>query len=231
MEAKKDIILVIEDEEPIRELIKLNLLMAGYEVLEAEDGLAGLNILRQQSLNLILLDIMLPKMDGYELLPKIMEMNIPVIVLTAMNGLKDKMKGFQLGADDYITKPFEAMELLARVRAVLRRSESNRQSKTETAASESLVYDKIELKLVEHKVYLDGQEVELTLKEFELLQLLIEQKGKVLSREKLLTSIWGYEYIGNTRTVDIHIQRLRTKLNLEQIKTVYKVGYRLEELP
>ena len=229
MEIEKATILVIEDEEPIRELIKLNLLMAGYRVLEAEDGLAGLNILRQQVPNLILLDIMLPKIDGYELLPKITEMNIPVIVLTAMNGLKDKMKGFQLGADDYITKPFEAMELLARVKAVLRRTESSQQART--AVNKSLVYDKIELHLAEHKVYLAGQEVELTLKEFELLQLLIEQKGKVLSRENLLTSVWGYEYAGNTRTVDIHIQRLRTKLNLEQIKTVYKVGYRLEELP
>lgn len=226
MEEQKETILVIEDEESIRELIKLNLQLAGYQVIEAADGLEGLNLLQQKRPNLVLLDIMLPKMDGYELLPRIIEKKIPVIILTAMDGLKDKIKGFQMGTDDYITKPFEAMELLARVKAVLRRSE---QQEVQPAAI--LVYGGIELHGDEHKVYLHGQEIELTLKEFELLQLLVEQKGKVLSREKLLEVIWGYEYEGNTRTVDIHIQRLRTKLNLEQITTVYKVGYRLEELP
>lgn len=221
-------ILVIEDEESIRELIKLNLQLAGYEVAEASDGLEGLNMLQQNTYDLILLDIMLPKMDGYELLPKITERNIPVIVLTAMDGLKDKMKGFHLGTDDYITKPFESMELLARIKAVLRRSEKNNHTKAE---DEILHHGDIDLYTSQHKVVKHGEEIELTFKEFELFRLLVEHKGKVLSREKLLEQVWGYEYEGNTRTVDMHIQRLRTKLDTDGITTVYKVGYRLEEIP
>lgn len=221
-------ILVIEDEESIRELVKLNLQLADFEVLEAADGLEGFNKVVQEKPDLVLLDLMLPKMDGYELLPKITERQIPVIVLTAMNGLKDKMKGFHLGTDDYITKPFESMELLARIRAVLRRSQQAAQQQKK-AEPETLRYGDIELHLDQHRVFHRGQEIELTLKEFELLRLLVEHKGKVLSREKLLEQVWDYGYEGNTRTVDMHIQRLRTKLQTDQISTVYKVGYRLED--
>jgi len=181
----------------------------------------------QEKPDLVLLDLMLPKMDGYELLPKITQRQIPVIVLTAMNGLKDKIKGFQLGTDDYITKPFESMELLARIRAVLRRSQQAGQQQKEAAST--LEYDGIVLQLDQHRVFRQGQEIELTLKEFELLRLLVENKGKVLSREKLLEQVWEYGYEGNTRTVDMHIQRLRTKLQTDKISTVYKVGYRLED--
>lgn len=220
-------ILVIEDEESIRELVKLNLQLAGFEVLEAADGLEGFNKVVQEKPDLVLLDLMLPKMDGYELLPKITQRQIPVIVLTAMNGLKDKIKGFQLGTDDYITKPFESMELLARIRAVLRRSQQAGQQQKEAAST--LEYDGIVLQLDQHRVFRQGQEIELTLKEFELLRLLVENKGKVLSREKLLEQVWEYGYEGNTRTVDMHIQRLRTKLQTDKISTVYKVGYRLED--
>ena len=221
-------ILVIEDEEPIRELIKLNLQMAGYTTEEAKDGIEGLNFIKNHPVDLVLLDVMLPKMDGYELLPHLTEAEIPVILLTAKDRLQDKVKGFNLGADDYITKPFESMELLARVKAVLRRSEKSKgltPDKNET----KLVFQNITLLLDEHRVLCAGEEVELTFKEFELLRLLVENKGIVLSRERLLEQVWGYEYEGNTRTVDNHIQRLRNKQNTEHIKTVYKVGYRLEE--
>lgn len=221
-------ILVIEDEDSIRELVKLNLQLADFDVIEASDGLEGFNKVVQEKPDLVLLDLMLPKMDGYELLPKITERQIPVIVLTAMNGLKDKMKGFNLGTDDYITKPFESMELLARIRAVLRRSQQSAQQQ-EKDELETLCYSDIELHLDQHRVFHQGQEIELTLKEFELLRLLVEYKGKVLSREKLLEQVWDYGYEGNTRTVDMHIQRLRTKLQTDKISTVYKVGYRLED--
>lgn len=221
-------ILVIEDEDSIRELVKLNLELVDFEVIEAADGLEGLNKVIQEKPDLVLLDLMLPKMDGYELLPKITERQIPVIILTAMNGLKDKIKGFNLGTDDYITKPFESMELLARIRAVLRRSQQTVQQQEEQAA-QTLQYDDIVLHLDQHRVFHHGEEIELTLKEFELLRLLVEHKGKVLSREKLLEQVWDYGYEGNTRTVDMHIQRLRTKLQTDKISTVYKVGYRLED--
>lgn len=219
--------MVIEDEDSIRELVKLNLELADFEVLEAADGLEGLNKVLQEKPDLVLLDLMLPKMDGYELLPKITERQIPVIVLTAMNGLKDKIKGFNLGTDDYITKPFESMELLARIRAVLRRSQQTMQQNEREP--QTLQYADIVLHLDQHRVFHDGKEIELTLKEFELLRLLVEHKGKVLSREKLLEQVWDYGYEGNTRTVDMHIQRLRTKLQTDKISTVYKVGYRLED--
>lgn len=213
-------ILIIEDEEPIRELIKLNLSLAGYLTLEASDGKEGLEYIKNERIDLILLDIMLPKLDGYELLPGIIKKNIPVIVLTAKDGLKDKVKGLNMGADDYITKPFEAIELLARIKAVLRRSGKG--------ASE-ICFEDIQVFLDQHKVLKGGREVELTFKEFELLRLLVENKGMVMSREKLLQLVWDYEYEGNTRTVDMHIQRLRNKLETDKIKTVYKVGYRLED--
>ena len=213
-------ILIIEDEEPIRELIKLNLTLAGFETLEACDGKEGLELINNEKIDLILLDIMLPQLDGYELLPSITEKNIPVIILTAKDGLKDKVKGLGLGADDYVTKPFEAMELIARIKAVLRRSDKK---------IREIRFDNIQILLDQHKVFKDGQEVELTFTVFELLRLLAENKGMVMSREKLLHLVWDYEYEGNTRTVDVHIKRLRKKLNTDKIKTVYKVGYRLED--
>lgn len=182
-------------------------------------------MMKQQPVNLVLLDVMLPKMDGFELLPHITALEIPVILLTAMDALTDKVKGFNLGADDYITKPFESMELLARVKALLRRSEVKNKPQTEKMLS----FHEITLLLDQHKVLKNDVEIGLTFKEFELLRLLVENKNIVLSREKLLELVWDYEYEGNTRTVDIHIQRLRNKLETDRIKTVYKVGYRLED--
>ena len=218
-------ITVVEDETAIRELIRLNLELAGYEVQEARDGLEGLNLIRNGSTDLVLLDIMMPKMDGYTLLEELKKNNIAVICLTAKDSVRDKVKGLELGADDYMTKPFDSMELLARVKAVLRRTGVDKASDVAKAVS----YRDIVLEPDQHRVSKNGQEVPLTLKEFELLAYLIDHKGNVLTREQLLSQIWGYDYEGNTRTVDMHVQRLRTKLALDTIKTVYKVGYRLEE--
>ncbi|MGF7184945.1 DNA-binding response OmpR family regulator [Desulfitispora alkaliphila] len=213
-------ILIVEDEEPIRELIKLNLSMVGYETIEATDGLEAQRLLAGEKIDLVLLDIMLPKLDGYDLMPIISKKSIPVIMLTAKDGLKDKVKGLELGADDYVTKPFEAVELLARIKSVLRRSGRE---------GDQVVIDDIEVYLDQHRVVKNNKEIELTFKEFYLLRLLIENKGRAMSRERLLELVWDYEYEGNTRTVDMHIQRLRTKLGTDKIKTVYKVGYRLED--
>lgn len=213
-------ILIIEDEEPIRELIKLNFELSGFETLEAEDGEEGLKLIKSEDISLVILDIMLPKIDGYKLLPFVAERDIPVIMLTAKDSLKDKVVGLNLGADDYITKPFEGMELIARAISLLRRASKDKNSKC---------FEDIEMFFDRRKVFKAGEEVELTLKEFELLKVLIENKGLALSREKLLDLVWNYDYEGNTRTVDMHIQRLRTKLKTDKIATVYKLGYRLEE--
>ncbi|WP_373897881.1 response regulator transcription factor [Haloimpatiens sp. FM7315] len=212
-------ILIVEDEEPIRELVKLNLSMVGFDTLEAEDGEKALNLINEEVIDLIVLDIMLPKIDGYELLPHILEKEIPVILLTAKDSLKDKIKGLNLGADDYITKPFEGMELIARINALLRRTNKDENVKS---------FDDVEIYEEKRKVFKNGKEVELTPKEFELLNLLVDNKGIALSREKILEIIWNSEYEGNTRTVDMHIQRLRHKLDTDKISTVYKIGYRLE---
>lgn len=212
-------ILVIEDEEPISELVKINLNMAGYEVIQAMDGEEGLKILNEGKVDLVILDIMLPKIDGYALMPQILQKDIPVIVLTAKDSLRDKVVGLNMGADDYITKPFEGMELIARTKVVLRRIVKEEKVKG---------FDDVQILLDSRRVLKNGSDVELTPKEFELLNVFIENKGIVLTREKLLEIVWEYDYEGNTRTVDIHVQRLRTKLNTDKIKTVYKIGYRLE---
>jgi len=212
-------ILVIEDEEAISELIRLNLTMVGFNVVQAMDGQEGLDLIKSSNPDLILLDLMLPKIDGYDLLPEITSRNIPVILLTAKDSLKDKVKGFSLGADDYITKPFEGMELIARIKAVLRRTSN---------ISEALTFDDITLIPSQRKVYKGDKEIDLTLKEFDLLKVLVENKGVAFTREKLLELVWDTDFEGNTRTVDMHIQRLRSKLHTEKITTVYKIGYRLE---
>lgn len=212
-------ILIIEDEEAISELIKLNLTFAGFETFQAMDGEEGLKFLMNNSVDLILLDIMLPKMDGYELLPTIVKKEIPVILLTAKSDLNDRVKGLNLGADDYITKPFESIELMARVNSVLRRYAKGKST---------LGFDDININVDERKVTKGDKEVVLTHKEFELLKLFIDNKGIALSRDKILQIVWDYDYLGDTRTVDIHILKLRKKLETDKIKTVFKTGYRLE---
>ena len=213
-------ILIVDDEEKIRELIRMNLELAGFCCFEAEDGDKAINLLNEVNPDLVLLDIMLPNKNGYELAPSFISRNIPVIFLTAKDSVVDKVKGLKLGADDYISKPFESIELIARIEAVLRRTGKS---------SEKFSYKDVEVDFEKREVYLSNEKIDITAQEFELLEVLIKNKNMALSREKLLENAWGYDYLGDTRTVDMHIQRLRKKLNWDDvIITVYKYGYRLE---
>ena len=214
-------ILVVEDEAPIRDLISINLQLVGYEVFTAEDGIIAEKFLENQKVDLILLDVMIPGVDGFSLIEKIKKHNIPVIFVTAKESVLDRVKGLRLGAEDYIIKPFETIELLARVEVVLRRYNKNKQT---------IKFKNIEVDTEQRIVNLNNKEVYLTVKEYELLVLLLQNKNRALSRDQILERVWGFEYGGETRTVDIHIQRIREKLDLKNnIKTVFKVGYRLEE--
>lgn len=216
-----DTILIIEDDRAISELIALNLNVAGYRSLQAGSGQEALSLLEQERPSLILLDVMLPDMEGFDLLDRIRSVGSPVIFLTARSSVADKVKGLRMGAEDYIVKPFEAMELLARIEVVLRRSDSGRRI---------VVSDGLEIDTEERTVKKDGFPVDLTMKEYELALLLLRNRNKALSREKILELVWGYDYMGETRTVDIHIQKVRKKLGWEdRIKTVFKYGYRLED--
>ena len=214
-------ILVVEDEAPIRDLISINLQLVGYEVFTAEDGIIAEKFLENQNVDLILLDVMIPGIDGFSLIEKIKKHNTPVIFVTAKESVLDRVKGLRLGAEDYIIKPFETIELLARVEVVLRRYNKNKQT---------IKFKNIEVDTEQRIVNLNNKEVYLTVKEYELLVLLLQNKNRALSRDQILERVWRFEYGGETRTVDIHIQRIREKLDLKNnIKTVFKVGYRLEE--
>lgn len=214
-------ILIVEDDEAISNLIKINLNMAGYENRQVFDGLDAFHLLKEESFDLILMDIMLPGMDGFELMKRIKDLNIPVIFLTAKNGLVDKVTGLKSGAEDYIVKPFETIELLARIEIVLRRYSKN---------SNCIEFKNLKIYEEERIIKKEDETIDLTLKEFELMLLLVKNKNMALSREYLLEKIWEYEYMGETRTIDTHIQKLRKKLDItDNIKTVYKIGYRLEE--
>jgi two-component system, OmpR family, alkaline phosphatase synthesis response regulator PhoP len=212
-------ILIVEDEEPINDLIAMNLELVGHTSEQAYDGNEALEYLKQNTYSLIIMDIMLPGRDGFTLIQHVCD-DTPVIFLTAMGNLSDRVKGLKLGADDYIVKPFETVELLARIEAVLRRT----QKPLNIFSLDSTVVN-----LESRVVTVSGNEIELTLREYELLEILIKNKNIALSREKLLKLAWEYDYFGETRTVDVHIQKLRKKLEWEnRIKTVYKMGYRLE---
>ena len=214
-------ILVVEDEASIRDLISINLQLVGYEVFTVEDGIMAEEFLEKQRVDLILLDVMIPGIDGFSLIEKIKKHNTPVIFVTAKESVLDRVKGLRLGADDYIIKPFETMELLARIEVVLRRYNKN---------DNHIKFKNIEVDTKQRIVKLNNEEIYLTIKEYELLILLLKNKNIALSREQILEKVWGFEYGGETRTVDIHIQRIREKLDLKNnIKTVFKVGYRLEE--
>ncbi|MCF6095877.1 response regulator transcription factor [Thermovorax subterraneus] len=226
-------ILVVDDEPFIVELVKFNLESAGYEVITASDGHEALKLIEKEHPNLIILDIMLPGIDGMEICRalrfKMQTKDIPVILLTAKTGEIDKVLGLEMGADDYITKPFSPRELVARVKAVLRRTDK-RDGSRELIKAGPVVID-----VDRHEVFVDGEKKDFTPKEFELLKLLASNPGKVFSREYLLENVWGYDYLGDTRTVDVHIRHLRQKIekNSEDpryIKTVRGVGYKFDEL-
>lgn len=214
-------ILIVEDEIHISNIIKMNLTLVGYETEQVYDGIDALERIKGDRFDLILLDVMIPRMDGFELMEKIRPMNIPVIFLTAKNAVFDKVNGLKLGADDYMVKPFEAIELLARMETVLRRY-----GKEEAVLS----FQDIEVYVDKREVTVCQEVVELTPKEFDLLLVLLKNKNIALSREQFIEKVWGGDFYGETRTVDMHIKSLRKKLNLQdQIKTIYKIGYRLED--
>jgi len=217
-------ILIVEDEKSINDLILMNLKLVGHTGWQAFDGNEAVAALKEFQPDLVLLDVMIPYQDGFSLMEQKIYKDIPVIFLTAKDSTMDKVKGLKLGADDYIAKPFEAVELLARVESVLRRTKPTARAARVFVINNAYVY------LDRRVATVDGSPVDLTNREFELLEVLINNRNIALSREKLLNLAWGYDYFGDTRTVDVHITKLRKKLNLENhIKTVYKVGYRLEE--
>jgi DNA-binding response OmpR family regulator len=223
-------ILVVDDEELLVKGIKFNLEHEGYEVDACYDGQTAVDMARATSYSLILLDLMMPKLDGLSACMKIREFStVPIIMLTAKAENTDKLIGFEYGADDYITKPFDLLELKARVRALLRRS--NMQSPAqEPAAAGRLTHGPITIDTERRTAEVDGQVIDLTVKEFDLVELLLKNPGKVYSRENLLDLVWGYDYQGDIRTVDVHIRRLREKLERnpaepECIITKWGVGY------
>ena len=222
-------VLIVDDEEHIVELLQFNLVNAGYKVITANNGLDALKKVKENKPDLLLLDLMLPGMDGLDVCKEIKRdketSKTSIIMLTAKSEELDKILGLELGADDYITKPFSIRELLARVKAVLRRSNSDEISE------EIYELGRLKVDFERHEVLINNEKVELTLKEFELLEILIKNKGKILRRETLLDKVWGYEYIGETRTVDLHIRYLRKKIedddkNPKFIETIRGVGYR-----
>ena len=210
-------ILIVEDEQPIYDLVKKSHTRIGHSCTQAFDGAEASEIFDEGKFDLIILDIMLPEKDGFELAAEVE--NTPIIFLTAKSGLADKVRGLKL-ADDYIVKPFEILELIARVEAVLRRVKKN---------TSSIAFDNVRIDFSARRAYLDNEEVMLSPKEFELLEILIINRNLALSRDKLITHVWGFDFEGDERTVDVHIRNLRKKLNIDgRIKTVFKTGYRFE---
>lgn len=230
MEAK---IVLVDDEASIRELVRFNLEKAGYRVQEAADGNEAINIIRQTKPNLVILDLMLPGLDGLDVC-RLVKGNretaaIPIIMLTAKTEEIDKIIGLELGADDYMTKPFSPRELLARIKAVLRRSQKEQPSDGEMSVGSLHFF------FNRYEIWLGSEKLELTPKEYELLKLFAINQGKVFTREQLLEKVWGYEYFGDTRTVDVHVRHLRAKLESDPvfanaIETVRGVGYRLADI-
>ena len=212
-------ILIAEDEQPIADLLAMNLERAGYSCVWASDGLSAIEKLEQEPFDLALLDVMMPGADGYDVLNYIKPLNIPAIFITAKDSVADRVYGLHEGADDYITKPFEIVEMLARVESVLRRYNK---------ATAHFSFDGVEVDLPSRTVTKNGAPVNLTMKEFDLLVLFLQNKNIALFRETLYRRVWGGDYTGEGRTVDLHVQRLRKKLGWEdKIVAVYKVGYRL----
>ena len=222
MDAVK--ILVVDDEARMRKLVKDFLSIKGYRVMEAENGEDAVEkFMANRDIKLILLDVMMPKMDGWETLRIIREnSNVPIIMLTARSEERDELQGFSLGVDEYITKPFSPKILVARVEAILRRSFGAEEEKIEMGG---IVIDK-----AAHEVSIDGKIVELSYKEFELLNYFMENKGIALSREKILNNVWNYDYFGDARTIDTHVKKLRAKMGSkgEYIKTIWGMGYKFE---
>ena len=213
-------ILIVDDEKPICDLIDINLTAAGYNCRAVQDGLQAISLIEQEKFDLILLDIMLPGADGYDIMEYIRPLKVPVIFITAKHEVKDRVKGLRLGAEDYLVKPFDVVELVARVEVVLRRFNKTRKL---------LQAGDVVIDMDARKVTKAGQPVVLTNKEYGLLLLFIQNKNVALFKETLYEKVWGDEYIADSRTLELHVQRLRKKMNWEtNLVAVYKVGYRLE---
>jgi len=231
---KKQKILIVDDEIHILELLKYNLESNGFEVLEAETGEDALAIIDAQALDCVILDLMLPGVDGIEVLRKVRQSEnkeLPIMMLTAKNEEIDAVIGLEMGADDYVGKPFRTRELISRVKSIIRRSEAR---KTVEPQHQLIEQENLKLNLETHQIFKSGEELFLTLKEFELLEKLMKSPGRVFTRDELLESIWGYDYIGETRTVDVHIRQLRKKIekddkNPELVLTVRGIGYKFKQ--
>ncbi|HSI66549.1 MAG TPA: response regulator transcription factor [Planococcus sp. (in: firmicutes)] len=227
-------ILIIEDEHPIATLLSYNLKQAGYETLVANDGKEGYNLALSEKPDLIVLDLMLPSMDGVEVCKSLRQekLDIPIIMLTAKDDEFDKVLGLELGADDYMTKPFSPREVVARIKAVLRRFDNSRVIKADP--SSPLEYGNLKVYPERFEVFLNDEQIEFTPKEFELLVYLMENKNRVLTRDQLLSAVWKYDFAGDTRIVDVHISHLREKIEENSrkplfIKTIRGLGYKFEE--
>lgn len=218
-------ILVVDDEARMRKLVSDFLTKSGYTVLEAGDGSEALDIFfEQKDIALVILDVMMPKMDGWQTCREIRQYSkVPIIMLTARSDEKDELQGFQLGVDEYISKPFSPKILVARVEAILRRT-------GQTESEDKLSIGGIVLDKEAHSVTIDGKEIELSYKEFELLAYFMENKGIALSREKILNNVWNYDYFGDARTIDTHVKKLRSKMGEkgDLIKTIWGMGYKFE---
>lgn len=217
-------ILIIEDEKAIQNIFKAFLENAGYKVALADDGIDGIAKFHKDNFDLVLLDIMMPKLDGYTVCEMIRkESNVPIILLTALDDEESQMKGFELLADDYITKPFSMPLVLKRIEAVLRRSTENKNNST------VLTYRDIQLDTENYKVFVSGNEIELTAREYEILKLFMENKGRVFTRQQIMDIIWNYDYFGDDKIVNTHIKNIRKKLGADCIQTVRGVGYRIDK--
>ncbi len=218
-------ILVVDDEFRIRKLVKDFLVKNNYSVVEAEDGEQAIDIfLKEKDIALIVLDVMMPKLDGWQVCKEIRTYsNIPIIMLTAMGDERHELQGFQLGIDEYISKPFSPQILVARIEAILRRT-------TATTNENVLKCGGIEVDKAAHQVLIDGESIELSFKEFELLTYFMENVGIALSREKILNNVWNYDYFGDARTIDTHVKKLRSKIGDkgDMIKTIWGLGYKME---
>ncbi len=232
-EKDKKTILIVDDEKPIVDILVYNLEKEGYNTLEANDGLTAVDIALNEKPDLILLDIMLPKMDGLTVCKKIRSsLNVPILMLTAKDEEIDKILGLELGADDYITKPFSVRELMARIKANLRKLEikENVSTQEEPMKTKKIVVGSLSLDLDKYEAKVDGEVIDLTIREFEVLKFLASQSGQVITREVLLEKVWGYEYYGDIRTVDVTVRRIRGKIekdtaNPKILITKRGVGY------
>lgn len=220
-------VLVVDDESRMRKLVKDFLLKSNYDVVEAEDGVQAVDIFfAQKDIALVVLDVMMPKMDGYQVCREIRAYSkVPIIMLTAKSDERDELQGFELGVDEYISKPFSPKILVARIEAILRRTNQGVRAGVMKAGG-------IEVDKDAHMVKIDGRDIELSYKEFELLTYFMENKGIALSREKILNNVWNYDYFGDARTIDTHVKKLRSKMGKkgEMIKTIWGMGYKFEEV-